>query len=157
MTDEFIEPTPRGRRNLIILFVIGALYATAHRLWLQPALFDYINSLPLCDQLPWWRGLLISVLITLLFVAALSTRCALQIFQHGQWPLPGTWVFRRTKIQRGPVVRSRAYLLLVASALAVACAWFGWQGLSTTPIFHPKGKCASGVVQPGPISEPRSS
>jgi hypothetical protein len=142
MTDEFIEPTPQGRRNLIVLLVIGVLLAISYRFWLQPALFGYIQSLPLCDQLPWWRGLLISVLASFLFVALLSAWNALQLLRYGQLPLPGTWVFQRTKIQRGVGVRRRAYFLLAISVLAVPITWYCWQNLSTTPIFHPRGKCA---------------
>ncbi|MFC4763546.1 hypothetical protein [Dyella koreensis] len=143
MTDEFIEPTSRGRRNLVVLLVMGGMLAIVYRLWLQPALLGHIHSLPLCDQLPWWRGLLISVLASLLFVALLLAWHARQLLRHGQLPPPGTWVFRRTKIQRGVAVRRRAYLLLVFSTLAVLMTWYGWQNLSATPLFHPLEKCAT--------------
>ncbi|WP_266172032.1 hypothetical protein [Dyella subtropica] len=148
MTDEFIEPTPQGRRSLIVLLVIGVVLAISYRFWLQPALLGYIHSLPLCDQLPWWRGLLISVLVSFLFVAFLSTWNALQLLRHGQSPPPGTWVFQRTKIQRGVAVRRRAYFLLAIAALAVLIAWYCWQNISTTPIFHPRGECASHQALP---------
>lgn len=143
MTDEFIEPTPRGRHSLVVLLVVGVMFALAYRFWLQPALLGHIQSLPLCDQLPWWRGLLISVLASFLFVALLLAWNAVQLFRYGQSPPPGTWVFRRTRIKRGVAVRGRAYLLLAISTLAVLITWYGWQSLSATPFFHPQGKCVS--------------
>lgn len=143
MTDEYIEPTPQGRRNLAGLSIVGVVAAVLCRFWLQPTLFRYIQSLPVCDQLPWWQGLLSSALAALLFVASLCSWHALKLLRCGQSPLPGTWVFRRTRIQRGVAVRRRAYLLLFLSALAILAAWHGWQKLSATAIFHPTGKCTS--------------
>jgi len=143
MTDEFIEPTPQGRRNLVALWVIGVVIVFSYRLWLGAALLGYIHSLPLCDQLPWWRGLLVSVWALFFLVALLCTWNAIKLLRQGQFPLRGTWVFQRIKIQRGVAVRRRAYLLFSASALAVFLAWYCWESLSNTPIFHPIGKCAS--------------
>ncbi len=143
MTDEYIEPTPQGRRNLAGLSMVGVVAALLCRFWLQPTLFRYIQSLPVCDQLPWWRGLLSSILASLLIVAFLCSWHALKLLRCGQSPLPGTWVFRRTRIQRGVAARRRAFLLFFLSALAILAVWYGWQNLSATAIFHPTGRCAS--------------
>jgi len=43
----------------------------------------------------------------------------------GQFPLPGAWVLRRTRIQRGRAVQVRAVTLLVLSVLTAVLAIWG--------------------------------
>ena len=147
---QFIEPTPTGRRKIVAM-ILGALVAAmVIKLWLSPAYFRYIDGLSVCDQLPWLRGTLISAMVIPLVVAAVwAVPTALKLLRHGQSPLPGTLVFVRTPIQRGRVVRWRAYGLFASSALAALLPIWGWHLVAQTPVFSPQARCMPGAVHAG--------
>jgi hypothetical protein len=141
MSEDLLEPTPRGRRNLILLCIGAVAVAFALKIWLMPTLFGYINSLPVCDQLPWWRAVLISTVALLPLAAVQSTLYARKLIKSGQNPPPGTWVFRRTPIKRGRMVRVQAYAILLAAALMLVLTWYSAHQLKRLPFFVPMKQC----------------
>jgi len=147
---QFIEPTPAGRRKLVAMLLGAVVAGLVIKLWLSPAYFAHIRGLPVCDQLPWLRGTLISAMvIPFLIAAAWAVPTALKLLRHGQSPLPGTLVFVRTPIKRGRAVRWRAYGLFAWSAVALMLPVLGWHLMAQTPIFSPSARCTAGALQAG--------
>ena len=141
MTDKFIEPTREGRRNLLILLTLGILSGAFLQFWLKPAFHAYLNSLPACDQIKLLRVLLLSAICTPPLIAAWSIPHSIRLIQFNQFPLPGTWVMRRTPTRRGAIVRLRAYCLLLLSGIALTVPFVGWRLLEPTHIFAPTKSC----------------
>jgi len=135
MNDQFSEPTRQGRRNLLLMVAIGILVAAALQFWLKPAFFAHLNALPLCDRLKWLRVWLLGAIATPPLFALWGIPQAIRLFKLNQSPLPGTWVFRRTPIKRGRVVRLQAGFLLLFSLLALMFPIVGWRLLQSTSIF----------------------
>jgi hypothetical protein len=153
MSNEFIEPTRESRRNLLLLIAIGIVVGTSFKFWLMPALFAHINSLPLCDRLRWLRACLLGAISTPPLFALWAIPHAIRLLKLNQSPLPGTWVFQRTSIQRGRVVRLRAYFLLVTSVAACAFPVFGLHLLQSTPFSASPNSCTDN--SPKPAAGPR--
>jgi len=137
-TQEFIEPTPQSRRRFAIRWGIaaaGLLLALAlGKLW-----FAFLNSLPVCDDLPYLRATLLAWIIVPFFVGIYYLRLGRRMLIHQQWPPPGRPVFMRQRIRRGRAVRWRAYGLLTMSAVALATpAWGGYllhrSGIFSAPV-----------------------
>ena len=108
MVREYLEPTPATRRKLALVVLAGVLLVALLEFWLKPTLLHFIDSLPICAQLPWWRGLLVSAICILPLAALLPLFQARKLLRVKQWPLLDAWVFRCTPIQRGRVVTIRA-------------------------------------------------
>jgi hypothetical protein len=141
MTAEYIEPTRESRRNLLLLVVVAIAVGGAIRFWLFPALFAHIGTLPKCGQIKWLRNCLIVVVASPPLYALWAVPHAMRMLKLNQSPLPGTWVFRRTPIARGRVVRLRAFGLLFLSAIAPAFPVFGMHQLQSTPFAFPNKIC----------------
>jgi hypothetical protein len=141
MSDEFIEPTRESRRNLLLLAVVGIVVGVSLQFWLKPVFLEHMSSLPLCDRLKWLRACLLGVIATPPLLAFWSIPHAIKLLKLDQSPLPGTWVFQRTPIRRGRVVRLKAYFLLVLSLATLAFPLVGWHLLQSTPIFVPTKSC----------------
>ena len=142
MSREYIESTPTMRRRLLVVFVAIAMIAAVLEFWVKPALFEFVNSLPACERLPWWRGLILSALGILPLVAVSQFILARRMLIACQYPLPGSWVFRRTAVKRGRQVQIRAYGLIVIGLAEIAAAlYFGWQILGS-PLFTVAEQCA---------------
>lgn len=143
-TAEFIEPTPQGRRALLLrrgLQVAAAAvgFAAIH------LFFRHVRTLPVCESIPWLRGALVVTICLPLAAAVYGAWLARQMLRHGQWPLPGTPVLRRRAVARGRCVRWRAGGLLAASVFNVAIAIAGVYLLARSPIFGaplPGSQCA---------------
>ena len=128
-----------------MIFVAIAMAAAALEFWVKPALFEFVNSLPACERLPWWRGLLLSALGILPLVAISQFILARRMLIFCQYPLPNSWVFRRTAVKRGRQVKVRACSLIVVGLAEIAAAlYFGWQLLGS-PLFTMAGQCAPDV------------
>ena len=142
MSIEYIEPTREGRRNLVVLIVITVIAGATIKLWLLPALFSHIDSLPKCDQIRWLRVCLIGISAAPPLITLWSIPYAIRLLKLNQSPLPGSWVFLRTPIKRGLVVRLRAFGLLSASALALAIPVIGVYALRSIPFAAHLKSCA---------------
>lgn len=115
---DYLEPTRAQRLRVL------ATWAVAFAAWLAMKLYwhgfmDWIGDKPICEQVPWLQGLIVvSGLLGALIVWTLARR-AWRLHKHGQSPPPGTPVFFRTRVRRGPAVQIDAYLL-VFFAMALA-------------------------------------
>jgi hypothetical protein len=142
MSDEFIEPTPESRRNLLLLFFAALVVAGALKFWLMPALFSHIAGLPRCEQLRWLRGVLLVAIATPAIFGMWAIPQSLRLFKLNQSPLPGTWVWRRTPVRRGRAVRLRAAYVLVVGLAALAFPILGLHLLQSTPFAAPSVVCS---------------
>jgi hypothetical protein len=143
VSEEFIEPTRQSRRNLLVLCGGGVVIGALLRFKLVPAVSSYISSLPECQQLPWVYAILASALCVPSVTAIWAVWYARRLLTLKQFPPPGTWVFRRTRIRRGATVRWQAFLLI---AWSIACAPFpvyGWLFLKDSGLFPLPARCAS--------------
>jgi len=123
MNSEFIEPTSASRRKLAIFFV-AALVVGVLVIELLEAYLAELKTRPLCETIEPLSVLSISILGGLLLCAAWGAWLARKTLKLNQWPLPGTWVFRRTPIQRGRRVIWRAYAILAWAVLMLASVVF---------------------------------
>jgi FtsH-binding integral membrane protein len=123
MNAEFIEPTSASRRKLAILFVVS-LVGGVLLIELLEAYLAELKLRPICETIGPVSVLWISVLGGLLLCAAWAAWTARKTLKLNQWPLPGTWVFRRTLIRRGRPVIWGAYAMLAWAILVVAAVIF---------------------------------
>ena len=119
---EFAEPTAHARRNLLALYVIGAIVGALLVLVARPGLLAFIAGLPVCEQAHWSIGLLVACLSVAPAAAFATIVHAKKLLRFNQSPLPHAWILRRTRIRRGRPVRVRAYALIVCSACFFAGA-----------------------------------
>ncbi len=100
MAHEYIEPTRTSRIKLGLLVVAGALASLAMELWWHPFM-DYVRSLPLCEGLPWLRGILIAFCLGSWLLSLVLLRASVLTFRSGQTPFPSAWVWSRTRVRTG--------------------------------------------------------
>jgi hypothetical protein len=122
---EFIETSGESRRKLLVLSLVAVVLGAVWTFLLRPALFAHIQGLPDCDQARWSVGLLLGALGLLPVAGLWAGHYARKLIRHGQFPLPGAWVWRRTPITRGRPVRYRAYAIGVCSAALFALFLYG--------------------------------
>jgi hypothetical protein len=116
MNERYVEPTTVSRLKLAIATLLAIAASIAMELWWSP-LMAYIRALPLCDQLPWLRG--ISVGFACLFaIACFSTaRAGILTLKANQSPFPGAWLWSRTRLKEGLRARIDGYVFLVVAAI----------------------------------------
>ncbi len=119
MAHEYIEPTLASRIKFGSLVLAGVLASLAMDQWWHPFM-NYVRSLPLCDGLPWLRGILVTFLLAFWLLALLLARTSVLTFRSGQTPLPSAWVWSRTKVHTGRIARLTAamYALLALTLTA---------------------------------------
>ena len=142
MHPEFIEPNASRRRTAIALLVAGILcYVAILHYW--PELMQLVKALPLCDQIPWWRAMVIGLASPFILAPAFLARDGYKVLRFRQWPLPGTLVWRRTKIKRGPWVLVHAFMSFAMAGVIVAgfayFAHLAWP--SVRPVFTSWPEC----------------
>ena len=143
-TTEFIEPTKASRIKLVAIWLAGALFiAISNFFW--PSLMTYINSLPLCSQLPWLQAILVTGLFMLLFAAFVFARHSHKVLSSNQTPIPGALVFFRTPIKRGSKAKFEAYVCATGAIFMLVAAIYlpirTWPTIS--PIFITPSTCAA--------------
>lgn len=124
-TTEYIEPTKEGRAKmaLIVVGIVGLLEATKR--WLFPAFLAHVKARPECEQILWLVYVVQVIFFAVpLLLSVFMIPVAIRMLKHQQFPLPGAWVWRRRKIQRGRIVVARAYLIVVLCL--VACVFPFW-------------------------------
>ncbi len=123
---EFALPTLRGRIAIAVLWLCFFAWAIVTKEFLGPIAHD-ATKLCYCDSLPYVRGEIIFFSCLALAIAGPSYWLSFQLFKFQQIPLPGAYVFFRTRIRRGWEARIAAIGWL---ALAVGItggyiyAWF---------------------------------
>lgn len=143
---DYIEPTRAGRIKIAAAVLVSVAVFQAIKRWLIPAFNAHVHALPRCEQ---WHWLMNTVHVVFWAVPLLLTivmvPVALRLIRHRQFPLPGAWVWQRTKIQRGRVVVLRAYALLAACLLAWGVSFWAVRVLS--PLNAPQSCDAVGGGQ----------
>ena len=146
MVREYLEPTPATRRKLALVVLAGVALGALLEFWLKPAVLHFIDTLPICAQLPWWRGLLVSAICLLPLAALFAFLQAHKLLRFKQWPPPDAWVLRRTPIQRGRVVTVRAYVLLFVGLVIIGVTlYLAWQ-VTKVPFFSMPSGCAPNLL-----------
>jgi hypothetical protein len=116
--DEFVEPTLSARIAALWVFGVGVAAAAAMAAcWL--VLMTHMNSLPVCDRLPWFQGVISLQALLLAAVPAALLSMGLATQRSGRWLPPRMWVLRRTRVLRGATATKRV-CILIGSAAAIA-------------------------------------
>lgn len=113
--EEHVEPTRRGRLAALAVFALGIVSALAMLAW-WPELMAHIRGLAVCDQLPWFHGLVALQALLLAVIPALLLAAGLAARRSGRWPPPRMPVLRRSRVLRGAPVRRRAWWLIGGAA-----------------------------------------
>jgi len=124
LTTEYIEPTPRGRLTLIILYIcIGAWYVS-FRIYVEPML-KYIASTSGCEAMFWVRHEVVYFCTYAVLIILLSFFSAYKLLKYNQIPYPSAYVLKRTPIVRGIKVKLRAaFWLAMGLLLSAAVVYF---------------------------------
>ncbi len=138
----FVEPAQRGRRAALWVFASATAAALAVLAW-WPVLMAHLRSLPPCDRLPWFQGvialqgMLIAALPALLLAAGLAAR------RSGRGPPPRLPVPPRTRVLRDAAPARRArWLIAGAAACALLCVVLAWRLLALTAAIATRWPCA---------------
>jgi hypothetical protein len=113
--EEFVEPSRRGRVAALWIFGLGVASALAMLAW-WPVLMAHIRSLPVCDQLPWFQGVVALQALLMAIIPAVLLAAGLAARRAGRWPPPRMPVLRRTRVLRGAAVQRRAWWLIGGAA-----------------------------------------
>jgi len=118
---DYIEPTTQSRIRVIAAYAFAALVYIAVRLAWDP-FFAQISARPICDQVPWWRGVIVFFACLFCWLAFLQFRAAYHIAQQLQFPSADAKVFFRTKVAKGHqalLLHAVPLVLIGATILAV--------------------------------------
>ena len=141
MHAEFIEPTTSGRVRIVTIWVLAMLCSVAIDVF-WPRLMQFVRALPLCEQVPWMRGLFLFLVAFVISIPVVLASHGRRILQFRQLPLPGTLVFRRTKVKRGSLVLLQAYVFFALAGLMIlglAYATFrGWSVVAMAFTYSPE-------------------
>jgi len=125
MSAEYLEATPQSRRRAGLVFVgalvLGVVLIEALDTWLEQS-----KALPMCEQLTSFRWLWATVWAALGILCLWVARVGQQSLKLNQWPLPGTWLLRRTLIHRGKSAKWRALAMLGWSVAALVGSGVSW-------------------------------
>ena len=114
-SDEFIEATPASRRKLAAIFVVAIVGGLVTLEYMLPEYLAYIRTLPFCDQVDWVEATFLMLLLGFAIPVPWLGHSAREVLRREQWPLPGSWVWNRTPVERGPGVRRRGRAMLAAA------------------------------------------
>ena len=143
MESDYIEPTAATRRKAMALVAVAGAVAAVAQFWLAPRFFAFVNALPVCERLPWLRGMLIGLIAVVPLFGLYGIWLACRVLLAGQWPLPNAPVWRRTRIRRGRAARWRAGMLLLAASVAASFPLLAWHGLGRSGLLSPPAQCAT--------------
>jgi hypothetical protein len=142
MESEYITPTRSTRIRVIAYLLVFAVCLFCVSAGIR-AFSMHVVPMPLCDQVPWLRLVLVLLGVLMLVPALIYGRTAWRVYVHHQFPPPGTPVFFRTKVQRGLLATVQGVSALIISA---AIVWlFGYLAISETVqvIFFGASTCAA--------------
>jgi hypothetical protein len=112
----YIESSMAMRLKLVAVAVGTFLFGLAFNRWVSPAL-KWVATLPTCESLPWVRLELIVAVLVCWLIAFATFNQGRKTLQTGQTPLPGAWVWSRTKVHTGLFVKVVAVSAFSVSAL----------------------------------------
>jgi hypothetical protein len=113
--EQYIEATPASRRKLVVLFAVLVVAALGILEVLLPQYLAFLRTMAFCEQLDWVEGTLLAILLAAIVPAPWSWITSRRILRLEQWPLPGSWVWQRTRVERGPKVRWRGRAMAAAA------------------------------------------
>jgi hypothetical protein len=126
MIEQFIDPTPKSRRNLVLLYFGFAALLVLVRYVILPGIVEHMKLLPKCEQVPWLRN---SITLALVFMVVLTLPYvvyAMRIYRLQQYPLPDAWVWNRTPVIRGRSASFRACSYCAIPILAITLSLVFW-------------------------------
>jgi hypothetical protein len=117
-----IQPPPLKARvfRFAWLLSIGAAVAAASEWLFKPWFHHYMIDGSRAQTIDRLHTTFLALSGFLWVAAAIGFWQVLRIAKHGQWPLPGAFVFKETPIQRGRWLKVRLVGLLLWSILAMA-------------------------------------
>ncbi len=145
MQEEFIEPSWFIRFVVIPVFI---LWLVACEFYFIDELKNYIHTLPHCEKNQWLRGLYIALAICFALPSIEIARYAQRSFQSEQFPPPGMWVMRRTRVRHGAQAHKIAQTLTVVALLNLIIAGIAAYFISKTPPFdlRQREQCTADVA-----------
>ena len=117
METKYIEPTFESRVKIGLIACAGFAASVAMEIWWRP-FTAYVRALPLCESLPWLRGMVVAFALFSLLVGGIAARACLLTLRSGQSPFPSAWVWSRTQVRTGWKAKLAGYIFGV---LATAC------------------------------------
>jgi hypothetical protein len=114
----YIESTPAVRAKLVGAAVASLLIAAAFDYWVKPKL-NWIASLSTCESLPYVRIELLFGVAIAACIGLVAYKQARQTWKLEQSPLPGTWVWSRTRVRTGAYAKAVAVALFTMSAFFI--------------------------------------
>jgi hypothetical protein len=115
--DEYIEATPASRRKLVAVFVVAVVAGLVILEYLLPEYLAYIRTLPFCEQVDWVESTFLALMLGLVVLVPWIAKSARDVLRLEQWPLPGSWVWSRTRVERGARVRWRGRGMVAAAVV----------------------------------------
>lgn len=115
----YLSPTPRQRLIALAKCALPllAVYALSR---MARGYTEHVNSLPVCEQVPWAITTLLVCVAALSVFASLCGHSALRILRSGQYPAPGTSVLFRTRVHTGWWARTNGIAWLLMAILITA-------------------------------------
>lgn len=119
---DYLDPPPLTARVLRLawLLALGAAVAGVGELVIRPWFRRHLIEASPAESAAHFRQLLFALSGLLFAVSAWGFWLASRVARHGQWPLPGTFVFHRTAIQRGLKVKLRVIGIVFSAVFAAA-------------------------------------
>jgi len=139
---DYVEPSQAARLRAMWLVGFAVLATSILQFLVAPSFFAFLNSLPICERFPWLQALLLGLMGVMALVGTWGVWLAHGILRSGQWPAPGAWVLRRTRIRRGVAAKLRAYGLLAVSGLSLSVPLLSWHFLGRADFLHVPPQCA---------------
>lgn len=100
MEARYVEPTFAGRTKLALCVLVGFLLSISMDLWWS-SFMTFVKGLPLCESLPWLRGIFLGFTLLSWLAYASAARAGILTLRSGEFPFPGAWVWSRTKVKTG--------------------------------------------------------
>ena len=123
---EFLRTDPRQRLRLALLTTVMVAVVALFLIYGLPVLTAWVragNTAAVLHKL----GVVCTVLGALQLVAAAWTAVyARRVFRSGQFPPPGTWVFRDTRLRRGAVARARGWGVVAGATCCILLALYAF-------------------------------
>ena len=130
----YLEPTPSGRRRLVLTRALVFVWFMSH-LWWMPALVARMDSARPCASLATLQGLFAYILVVPWIPVVLNASWSWQIFRAGQSPTPGSPVLFRTRIRTGWRARLDALCFAALAAVFAVVAITVWREVGGLDIF----------------------
>lgn len=117
--EEYLDPLPESRKLILRIKLVAILVGMTLFLGRQHGM-DYLESLPICDRVPYWVAALYVMAAVPPLSAAWLFRFGRRSYAAQQMPPPGTFIIYRTRKYHGQQAAFRAKLVMAGSAVILA-------------------------------------